>query len=72
MGLHMALAEQLQTNRPKGIRTVYQTLCEKLQDAHAAEHKMADCLMESLWQAQRQKKMPDEKAYLQKLKDLTL
>ena len=72
MGLHMALAEQLQTNRPKGIRTVYQTLCEKLQDAHAAEHKMADCLMESLWQAQRQKKMPDEKAYLQTLKDLTL
>ena len=53
MGLHMAITEQLQTNRPQGIRTVYQTLCEQLKDAHAAEHKMADCLMESLWQAQR-------------------
>lgn len=72
MGLHMAITEQLQTNRPQGIRTVYQTLCEQLQDAHAAEHKMADCLMESLWQAQRYQKMPDEQAYLEALKRLTL
>jgi len=72
MGLHMAITEQLQTNRPQGIRTVYQTLCKQLQDAHAAEHKMADCLMESLWQAQRHQKMPDEQAYLKALKCLTL
>lgn len=72
MGLHMAITEQLQTNRPQGIRTVYQTLCEQLKDAHAAEHKMADCLMESLWQAQRHQKMPDEQAYLEALKCLTL
>lgn len=72
MGLHMAITEQLQTNRPQGIRTVYQTLCEQLRDPHAAEHKMADCLMESLWQAQRYQKMPDEQAYLDALKRLTL
>ena len=70
MGLHLAIRDQVKTNRPAGIRDTYQSLAVKLGDAHAAEHQMLECLAESLWQAQRDGVMPDELAYLQKINTL--
>lgn len=69
MSLHLGLQEQINTNRPQGIAEVYQQLCQKMTQ-HDAEHKMMDCLAETLWQAQRENKIPDENKYLEKLRTL--
>ncbi len=70
MGLHLGLREQLSTNRPAGIVAVFGALSEKLGDAHDAEHRMIDCLAETLWEAQSSNQPPDEKQYLEKLRRL--
>ena len=70
MGLHLALHEQLSTNRPTGIRDVHSRLVKRLGDRHAAEHAMIECLAEALWLAQRDNRPPDEVAYLERLKAL--
>ena len=71
MSMHIALHEQISTNRPSGISTLYQTLCTQQGSAHEAEHAMMECLGEALWQAQRNNTMPDEQAYLDCLQKLT-
>lgn len=69
MSLHVAIAEQLQTDRPAGVVKAYNAMVEKrTYDAHAIEHKMIDCLSASLWQAQRDSRPPDEAAYISCLK----
>ncbi len=71
MGLHIALIEQLQTDRPAGIRALYQQLLRGgANDSHAVEHRMMECLGESLWQASRDGVAPDEGAYLERLRRL--
>ena len=69
MGLHLGIREQVATNRPTGISTVYQQLVLKY-GAHDAEHRMMDCLAESMWLAQRYNTVPDEAAYLARLTQL--
>lgn len=64
MGLHLALREQLSTDRPAGILACYQQLCQQTGSAHDAEHDMIECLAEALWQAQSRQTAPDEAAYL--------
>ena len=64
MGMHIALHEQLSTDRPAGIKDIYQKLCQQQGDGHDAEHLMMDCLGEALWQAQCDQSAPDETAYL--------
>lgn len=64
MGMHLALREQVSTDRPAGISRCYHLLCQQTQDALEAEHLMMDCLGEAIWQAQRNQSMPDETAYL--------
>lgn len=71
MSLHLALHEQITTNRPNGIKQIYSTICSKLNDYHSAEHKMIDCLAQLLWDAQQMGRMPDESEYLQNLQKLT-
>ncbi len=70
MAMHLALREQLATERPAGIGRIHARLCRQLGETHAAEHRMMECLMESLWQAQRQGTLPDEQAYLACLRRL--
>ena len=69
MGMHMALREQVSTNRPAGITDCYQALVRKYGAAHEAEHDMMECLGEALWKAQQQGGMPDETAYLACLRE---
>ena len=71
MGMHIAIHEQLGSNRPAGIRDLYQKIAQRVGDAHKAEHQMMECLAEMMWQAQRADKEPDEKHYLKALKKLT-
>ena len=68
MGLHLAIREQVATDRPHGITLVYEKLVKKFQDPLAAEHKMMDYLVEAIWQAQRNNTIPDEQQYLANLK----
>lgn len=71
MGLHLGIREQVETNRPAGIRQVFDTLTARTNDAHSAEHQMIDCLAETLWEAQSRNGAPDEQAYLERLHSLT-
>lgn len=70
MGLHLAIQEQIGTDRPKGIAAIYQSLLVKYQDGHQVEHLMMDQLAEQLWLAQKNNIAPDEVAFLQALQDL--
>ncbi len=70
MGLHLAIREQVATDRPAGISAIFNTLLVKTGDAHGTEHKALDCLAETLWEAQGSNAMPDEAAYLERLRQL--
>jgi Domain of unknown function (DUF1841) len=70
LGLHLALREQLATDRPSGIRVVQQTLETRGLDAHAAEHRLMEVLANTLWEAQEAGTAPDERRYLRDLQNL--
>jgi hypothetical protein len=70
MGLHLAIREQVTTNRPAGIAEVHARLAARAGGAHEAEHRMLEVLAEALWEAQRAGKSPDENAYLERLREL--
>lgn len=70
MGLHLALRDQLATNRPAGIAALFRRLESKAGTRHAAEHLAIDCLAETLWEAQGRNAMPDEAAYMARLRRL--
>lgn len=70
MGLHLGIREQVSTDRPTGIATVFRGLAARLGDAHQAEHLMIDCLAQVLWESQRNQQPPDETRYLEALKRL--
>jgi hypothetical protein len=67
MGLHIAIREQLMTDRPVGVLDVFQRLCRSFGDDHTAEHHMMECLAEVLWESQRNAAPPDESVYLERL-----
>ena len=69
MGMHIALREQADSNRPAGIQSLYQKLASR-RGRHEAEHAMMECLGQVLWQAQRDATEPDQLAYLECLKKL--
>lgn len=70
MGLHLALHEQLATDRPAGIRAAAQRLRAVHPDGHALEHRMMDCLAQTIWRGQRENTPPDEGEYLRCLEHL--
>jgi len=70
MGLHLAVRDQIATDRPAGIRETFATLERRLGSTHEAEHRLIDTLAEALWTAQRSGTPPDEQAYLEALRRL--
>ncbi len=70
MGMHLAIREQVNTDRPSGIRNLFQQVQRITGSEHDAEHRMMDCLGEMLWQAQRNGTQPDEQLYLACLRKL--
>jgi hypothetical protein len=69
-GQHLAIREQVATNRPQGITEIHKKLAARSGGAHEAEHTMLEVLAEQLWEAQRGGKAPDENAYLERLRRL--
>ena len=70
MGLHLAVRDQLATDRPPGIRKAFEDVVRRMGDPHEAEHRMIDCLAETLWEAQRSGMPPDEQTYLERVRKL--
>jgi hypothetical protein len=70
MGLHLAVRDQLATDRPAGIRGAFNTVAIRAGDPHEAEHRLIECLAETLWEAQRSGLPPDEAAYLERVRRL--
>lgn len=70
MGMHLTLQEQYTTDRPAGISAIYRRISASTGDHHEAEHRMMECLGETLWEAQRNGTAPDEQAYLERLQRL--
>lgn len=72
LGLHLAVREQVATDRPAGIAGIHAALSRQYGDAHDAEHAMLEVLGEILWEAQRSARPPDEAAYLERLRRLQM
>ena len=70
MGLHLGLREQIATDRPAGIGAVWRRLSQRGDDPHDVEHRMIECLAETLWEAQSANAPPDEARYLERLNRL--
>ena len=64
LSMHLSIYEQLSIDQPPGIKELYLELCANLQDEHAAQHQIIDCLAEMIYQAQRNKQQPDPTIYL--------
>ncbi|MFM8844652.1 MAG: DUF1841 family protein [Gammaproteobacteria bacterium] len=69
LSMHLALREQVSTDRPAGIARIHRKLATK-GDAHEAEHAMMEALGKALWESQRAGRSPDEHAYLEDLERL--
>lgn len=70
MGLHLAVRDQVAADRPPGITYIFQELVKQYSDPHETEHRMLDCLAETLWEAQNQNAPPDEQKYLERLRKI--
>ena len=70
LSLHLALREQVGTDRPLGIASITRSLLLKHGDGHTVEHLMIERLGLFLREAQRQSREPNEQAYLQSLREL--
>jgi hypothetical protein len=70
LALHLALREQLSTNRPEGIAQIHRHLSAQYAENHQAEHRMMQVLEQTLWEAQRAGRPPDEAHYLEALRRL--
>ena len=70
LGMHLAIREQVATNRPPGIAAVFEALAARSGDPLQAEHLMMEVLGRTLWEAQRSGETPDEVRYLERLRRL--
>jgi hypothetical protein len=70
MGLHLAVRDQIASDRPAGIRAAHLALLNRIHTGHDVEHSMIECLAEALWNAQRSGTPPDEVAYVNRIKGL--
>ena len=70
LSLHLALHEQIATDRPPGIAQLHRQLSAKAHHRHAAEHRMMEVLSEMLAEAQSRGLPPSDSAYLERLRRL--
>jgi hypothetical protein len=64
LGLHLAIAEQLQVDQPPGVRAAHAALTLEKGNRHDADHAVMDCLAEQIWQNQRNGLPFDNARYL--------
>lgn len=64
LSVHLAIEEQLSIDSPPGIRAAVGALESKFGNAMDARHAVMDCLVEQVWQAQRNGAPFDNATYL--------
>ena len=64
LSLHLAIAEQISIDQPRGIKAAYFALRQKM-EVHNVEHAIMECLGETIWRSQRDKAPLDGEAYLE-------
>ncbi len=64
LSVHLAIEEQLSIDQPPGIRAIVSALERKFDSPMQARHAVMDCLVEQVWQAQRNGVPFDNAAYL--------
>jgi hypothetical protein len=64
LSVHLAIEEQLSIDQPPGIRAAVEALERKHGSAMEARHAVMDCLVEQVWQAQRNGVAFDNATYL--------
>jgi hypothetical protein len=67
LSLHLAVAEQLSIDQPRGITGLFERLAAARGSRHDALHVVLECLGETVWLAQRDRTAPDEAAYLERI-----
>lgn len=72
MGFHLAIRDQVATDRPSGITAIYQQLISQYRDRSIVEHLLMEHFADCLWQAQRHHTLPDEIDYLLRCRQLLL
>lgn len=70
MGLHLAIHEQVSTDRPAGIAAIHRHLATRMKSEHEAEHRMIDVLGFVLWESQRSGRPAADADYLERLRKL--
>ena len=70
LGLHLAIREQIATNRPQGIKSAYLELLKKYVHPLEVEHLIMQQLADFIWLAQKNNLPPDENKYLKAIMDL--
>lgn len=70
MGLHLAIRDQIASNKPSGITDIFQKLLKKHQDSHIVEHLIMECLGEQIWRMQKNQTDFDLKAYIRACKNI--
>ncbi len=69
MAMHLAVRDQVATDRPAGIRTAFDTLLRR-RNKLDAEHAVAEHLAEMIWKTQRSGLPPDEQVYLRRVQKM--
>lgn len=65
MGMHLAIEEQLSTDQPRGVRSLYGRILRKTGDRHKTCHAVMECLAEMICQAHGANTASDETTYLE-------
>ena len=64
LSMHLAIAEQLSIDHPRGIRQAYETLASRT-DPQQAVHEIMECLGQVVWESQRLGTPLDSDAYIE-------
>jgi hypothetical protein len=64
LSMHLSIDEPISIDQPPGIRAAATALTLKLDDAHAAQHAIMECLGEMMWASQRSGLPPDGESYI--------
>lgn len=71
LSLHVAILEQVQSNRPAGVAEIYKRLLNKYHDQNDVEHKMMEVLAQLLHDAAHTPELiANDQAYLDRLNKL--
>ena len=70
MGLHIAVREQLATERPAGIRKAFRNLQRRGVNPHEAEHRVMECLSRAMWDIQHNGRPFDDTVYLKCIRNM--